>query len=167
MTTATDDTIQTVAELQRQLLELGVKQKLSDLSDLAATQRAALRQWCEAGGTDPLPTFAKDWKIGKAKPKQESNGKPAEDPKQQALDPDWQDQYPEPVMALAEEYDKAHTAHQKTKGKLTTAKENLIEAMKEHDCPKVRIRNGEKFLRLTHTEQVKIEKPKQDDGDDE
>ncbi len=76
---------------------------------------------------------------------------------------DWLDQYPDDVIAAADVYDKMHTAHQKTKGKLTTAKENLIAAMREHGVDKCPIRNGEKLVRLTATDVVKIDKPKSDE----
>ena len=55
---------------------------------------------------------------------------------------DWKDKYPDEVVKAAEEYDKAHAAEQKAKGKKNTAKDNVIAAMREHDCQRVPIRNG-------------------------
>lgn len=72
---------------------------------------------------------------------------------------DFADKYPEAVQTAADEYDKSHSAKSKAQGKLNTAKDNLVSAMKEHNCPRVRIRNGEKFLVIDSTDRIKYEKP--------
>lgn len=72
---------------------------------------------------------------------------------------DWGDKYPEAVQTAADDYDKAHTAKGKAQGKLNTAKDNLIDRMKEHGVKRVRIRNGEKFLVVDSTDKIKYEKP--------
>lgn len=81
--------------------------------------------------------------------------------KQQALNEEWVDQVPEAVQEAADAYDEAHGKHQKSKEKLNTAKERVIERMKETGCPRVKIRNGEKWLVLHDHETVKIEKPQE------
>ena len=72
---------------------------------------------------------------------------------------DWQDDVPEVVQSAADEYDKAHTAKNKSQGKLNTAKEVLIEKMLAHECKRVRIRNGEKILKLSEMDKITYEKP--------
>jgi hypothetical protein len=72
---------------------------------------------------------------------------------------DWLEQIPEEVQKLADAYDAAHTSKSKASAKLNTAKDSLIESMKEHGCSKVRIRNGEKFLELGATDKVCYKKP--------
>ena len=74
---------------------------------------------------------------------------------------DWLEQIPEEVQKLADAYDAAHTSKSKASAKLNTAKDSLIESMKEHGCSKVRIRNGEKFLVLDVKDGVKYQKPEE------
>jgi hypothetical protein len=79
---------------------------------------------------------------------------------------DWLDEIPAEVQKLADAYDAAHTSKSKAAAKLNTAKDSLIESMKEHRCGKVRIRNGEKFLVLDVKDGVKYEKPKEPTAQD-
>jgi len=72
---------------------------------------------------------------------------------------DWLEEVPEAVQEAADAYDKAHTAKSKADGKLNTAKERLIDTMKEHGTPRVRVRNGAKTLVLGATDKVTYEKP--------
>lgn len=72
---------------------------------------------------------------------------------------DWQDEVPEAVQAAADTYDKAHTAKNNAQGKLNTAKDNLVYSMRENKVEKVRIRNGEKFLKISSTDKISYEKP--------
>jgi hypothetical protein len=72
---------------------------------------------------------------------------------------DWLDKVPEAVQGAADDYDKAHTAKSKAQGKLNTAKENLIAKMRAHNIPKVRIRNGDKFLVISAMDKITYEKP--------
>lgn len=72
---------------------------------------------------------------------------------------DWLDDVPEAVQEAADAYDKAHAAKTRADGKCNTAKENVIAAMKEHNVPKCRIRNGEKVLELSSMDKVRIRKP--------
>jgi len=72
---------------------------------------------------------------------------------------DWLDKVPEAVQEAADDYDKAHTAKSKAQGKLNTAKENLIAAMRAHGVRKVRIRNGDKFLVVSAVDKLTYEKP--------
>jgi len=72
---------------------------------------------------------------------------------------DWLEEVPDAVQDAADAYDKAHTAKSKADGKLNTAKERVIEQMKDHNCPRVRVRNGAKILVLASTDKVKYEKP--------
>lgn len=74
---------------------------------------------------------------------------------------DWQEEIPKRVQECADAYDAAHTAKGKASAKLNTAKDTLIEAMKENDIRRVRIRNGEKFLVLDVKDGVRYEKPKE------
>jgi hypothetical protein len=74
---------------------------------------------------------------------------------------DWQDEIPEEVQKCADAYDSAHTAKSKAQAKLNTAKDSLIESMKANNCPRVRIRSGEKFLVLDVKDGVRYEKPKE------
>lgn len=74
---------------------------------------------------------------------------------------DWQPEIPEEVQKAADTYDAAHTAKSKAQAKLNTAKDSLIESMKEHGVKKVRIRNGEKFLELGATDKVSYKKPQE------
>ncbi len=73
---------------------------------------------------------------------------------------DWANDYPAEVIEAADKFDKAHTEHQKTKGKLNTAKQTLIDAMEEHECERVQIRNGEKYLQHEERDVIKFDKPK-------
>lgn len=77
---------------------------------------------------------------------------------------DWQDQIPPEVASAAADYDSAHTAANKAKGTLNTAKDNLIGKMRDTGCLRCPIRNGEKFLELKETEGVKYAKPKENPG---
>ena len=80
---------------------------------------------------------------------------------------DWLDEIPPEVQKLADAYDAAHTAKSKAQAKLHTAKDSLIESMKENDCRKVRIRNGEKFLELGATDKVSYKKPAEKKPEDQ
>ncbi len=73
---------------------------------------------------------------------------------------DWLDEVPEEVQAAADAYETAHKAKAKAVGKFNTARDNVIEKMKETGTKRVPIRNGEKFLRLDEQDVVKIEKRK-------
>lgn len=77
---------------------------------------------------------------------------------------DWLDEIPDEVAEAAEAYDAAHTAAQKAKGELNTAKDNLIEKMVETGCKRCPIRNGEKYLELQEREAVKYAKPRDNPG---
>lgn len=69
-----DDSLQTVAELQRSMAANGIRVAISTLSDLEPTQRAVLRQWVDDGGKpDKLPAFAQRDTFEKVTPA----GKPA------------------------------------------------------------------------------------------
>ena len=72
---------------------------------------------------------------------------------------DWLEEIPEDVQNAADAYDKAHTAKSKADGKLNTAKESLIDKMRERKIKRVRVRNGAKFLVLGATAKVVYEKP--------
>lgn len=74
---------------------------------------------------------------------------------------DWLDKVPKHIQDAADEYDAAHRAKTKAQGKLNTAKEKLIEKMKKYKVPKVRVRNGEKWLRIDATDKVIYEKPQE------
>lgn len=74
---------------------------------------------------------------------------------------DWLEKIPKRVQECADAYDAAHTAKGKASAKLNSAKDTLIEAMKEHEIQRVRIRNGEKFLVLDVKDGVRYEKPKE------
>lgn len=74
---------------------------------------------------------------------------------------DWQDEIPDEVQKCADAYDAAHTSKSKASANLTTAKDSLIESMKEHGVNRVRIRNGEKYLVLDIKDGVRYEKPKE------
>lgn len=74
---------------------------------------------------------------------------------------DWQEEIPDEVQKAADAYDAAHTAKSKAYAKLNTAKDSLVESMKEHGVQRVRIRNGEKFLELGATDKVSYKKPKE------
>ena len=80
---------------------------------------------------------------------------------------DWLDDVPDEVLALAEVYDKAHTAKSKASAKLNTAKDNLIAGMEEHECPRCPIRNGSKHLVLDESKSIKYKKPQSRDDDDD
>lgn len=77
---------------------------------------------------------------------------------------DWLDDIPEAVQKAADEYDKAHTDAQKAKGKFNTAKQNVIDKMREHKVKRVPIRNGEKFLVFRAKDGVVIKKPQEKPG---
>jgi hypothetical protein len=81
--------------------------------------------------------------------------------KQKTLNDEWTDKIPKKVEEAAEEYDKLHTQAQKLKGKLNTAKQNIIDAMVETGCKRCPVRNGEKFIQFEEKDSVKFEKPKQ------
>lgn len=72
---------------------------------------------------------------------------------------DWLDEVPDAVQDAADDYDKAHTAKNKAQGKLNTAKENLIAKMRANGITKVRIRNGEKFLKISALDKITYQKP--------
>ncbi len=74
---------------------------------------------------------------------------------------DWLEEVPEEVQEAADAYDKAHTAKTKTQGKLNSAKDILIDVMREHKVDKVRIRNGEKLLTISATDKITYEKPEE------
>lgn len=74
---------------------------------------------------------------------------------------DWLDEVPEAVQDAADEYDKAHSAKTKAQGKLNTAKDTLIEKMREAGVKKVRIRNGEKILKLSEMDKITYAKPEE------
>jgi hypothetical protein len=84
--------------------------------------------------------------------------RPPKNGEQQEL-ADWGDKYPAEVQDAADDYDKAHSAKSKAQGKLNTAKDVLVDKMQEHQVPRVRIRNGEKFLVIDSTNRIKYEKP--------
>jgi hypothetical protein len=75
---------------------------------------------------------------------------------------DWGDKVPKGVQDAADAYDKAHTAKTKAQGSLNTAKETLVEKMRAAGVKKVRIRNGEKFLKISSTDKITYEKPQED-----
>lgn len=75
---------------------------------------------------------------------------------------DWQEEVPDEVQKCADAYDASHTAKGKASAKLNTAKDSLIESMKENSVNRVRIRNGEKFLVLDVKDGVRYEKPKEE-----
>ena len=77
----------------------------------------------------------------------------------------WLDQIPEEVQTAADAYDEAHQAQQEAKAATNSAREKVIETMKEHDCQRVPIRNGEKILTLGVTDKVTIEKPTKPESD--
>lgn len=74
---------------------------------------------------------------------------------------DWLDKIPAAVQTAADDYDKAHTTKSKAQGKLNTAKENLIAAMRANGVKKVRIRNGDKFLVVSAVDKVNYQKPEE------
>jgi hypothetical protein len=80
---------------------------------------------------------------------------------------DWLEEIPPEVQKCADAYDAAHTAKSKAQAKLNTAKESLIDSMKEHGCKKVRIRNGEKFLELGATDKIAYKKPSEKKPEDQ
>lgn len=79
---------------------------------------------------------------------------------------DWLDKIPEAVKDAAEEYDKLFSQRSKLNGKLNTAKENVIQAMKDEKCDRCPVRNGAKVLVLDETKKVVYETPKKQDVDD-
>ena len=85
--------------------------------------------------------------------------KPAEEKKQGVLDDEWQPKVPKEVQNRADAYSAALTAKNEALGELNTARDcEVIAAMKEHDCERVTIKNGEKILVLTSEDKVKVEK---------
>lgn len=80
---------------------------------------------------------------------------------QPPLDPDWEEQIPEPVADAVDEYVKAMRAKNKATAKETSAKETCIEAMREHGVGTVKIDEGKKVLRLVEEDKLKTEKIKQ------
>lgn len=77
-----------------------------------------------------------------------------------ALDPDWEEQIPEPVAAAVDDYVKAMRSKNKATEKVRSAKEVCIERMVEHDITAVRIDEGEKILKLETKHSLKTAKPK-------
>lgn len=71
-----------------------------------------------------------------------------------------EDEVPQEVQDAADDYDKAHRAHAKTKAKLNTAQEYVLQTMADHKVERVKIRNGDKVLVYSEDAKVKIEKPK-------
>lgn len=95
---------------------------------------------------------------------------------QQSLDPDWKPEPPQEVQEKATAYRQAMDKKAKAATAFKTAKQNLIESMKQHGLTLVRVpvKEGFKNLRLETTEGVKLEAVKEpveveddDDGDDE
>lgn len=79
---------------------------------------------------------------------------------QPALDPDWEEQIPEPVGAAVDDYVKAMRAKNKATEKVRNTKEVCIDRMVEHGITAVRIDEGEKILKLETKHSLKTAKPK-------
>jgi len=82
---------------------------------------------------------------------------------QPALDPDWEEEIPEPVGASVDDYVKHMRAKNKAAEKVRNAKEVCIERMLEHDIRTVRIDEGEKVLTIDTKHSLKTSKAKKPD----
>lgn len=73
----------------------------------------------------------------------------------------WQDDdnIPDAVKQAADAYDAAYTKKAKALGVMNSAKEKVIDLMKEHNVKSVPIRSGAKRLVLEDGYSVKITKP--------
>ena len=78
-----------------------------------------------------------------------------------------EDLTPEPVRKAADVYLKALRDKNKASEKAKTAKETCIEVMKEHECTRIRVDDGEKWLVLEETDTLKTEPIKGDKGGEE
>jgi hypothetical protein len=79
---------------------------------------------------------------------------------------DWLDEVPDNVQELADKYDAAHRAKAKATSAFNTARDGLIEAMREAGCKRVRVRSGDKLVVLSDEWKVTLEQPKDDKGAD-
>lgn len=79
---------------------------------------------------------------------------------------DWTDTIPEDVQEAADAYDSAHKAAQNAKAKFNSARDRVIEKMREKKIKRVPIRNGEKFLVYRAKDGVVIKKPQEKPGVD-
>lgn len=88
-----------------------------------------------------------------------------------------EEEVPEEVQSAANDYAGALAGKAKAMGKFNTTRDNLIAAMEEHECPKVRVtyKQSEKIVELQSLKKLKLRKPAQaptvgddeDEGDDE
>ena len=83
--------------------------------------------------------------------------------KQKRLSEDWADKVPGPVQEAADGYIQALTAKGRAHGKFNTAKDLLIETMKEAKCSRVRVtyRDSEKIIELEELDKLKVRKPEE------
>ena len=82
---------------------------------------------------------------------------------QPTLNPEWNDEIPEPVAEAVDEYLKNMRASGKLTEKVRVTREKCIEIMKEHGIKKLRIDDGKQWLECEDTNKlvtrkVKIEK---------
>lgn len=73
---------------------------------------------------------------------------------------------PEAIQTAADAYNKALTANNRAKGKFNSAKESLIDCMKENDIDRVRVLadgGGARVLKLDMSHKIKVEKTKKID----
>jgi hypothetical protein len=82
---------------------------------------------------------------------------------QPALNPDWEDEIPEPVAAAVDDYLKKMRAKNKLSEQERAAREKCIEQMKEHNIKRLRIDDGKQWLECEDvgrlkTRKVKVEK---------
>lgn len=79
------------------------------------------------------------------------------------LDPDWEEQIPEPVQDAVDRYTKSIRAKNKAGEKVRNDRELCIDAMREHDIKMAYIDEGAKVLRLEDSCKLVIEKAKTKD----
>jgi len=82
-----------------------------------------------------------------------------------ALDPDWQDQIPEPVAEAVDDYLKKMRGKNKIAEQERAARDRCIELMKEHGIQKLRIDEGKQWLEVKDEPKLKTRKVKPEKDD--
>ena len=84
---------------------------------------------------------------------------------QPTLNPEWNDEIPEPVSEAVDEYLKNMRAKNKLAEKERLSREKCIEVMKEHDIKKLRIDDGKQWLECEDTNKLTTRKVKLEKDD--